>query len=84
MRQPQWVVTYRHEQIDGGVMVAEFFRGTREECIRIMTHSGEGENDKCPTSGWKAVMGTARSWDVFIADMNNEGEVILEIGCPRR
>jgi len=79
----QWVVTYKHQQIDGGILVTEFYRGSRDECVRICTHSGEGEDDRCRTQQWRPVIGTASSWDEFVSQAAEDGTVVV-IGGHRR
>lgn len=63
-----WVVTYRIEFPNSDIMVTEFFRGDREECLRIRKQStGGGEHDGCKTiNPWTAIVGLAREWDEFL------------------
>ena len=68
----QWVVTYRHVLNDGFVMVAEFYRGDHDECLRICRQSAEGEDDRCQTRGWRPVIGTAKSWDQFVMSVKDD------------
>ena len=63
----QWVVTYRME-CGCGVMIMEFYRGTRAECIRIRDHSAGGECDGHHTEQpWGVVIGPACDWDEFLS-----------------
>lgn len=70
MTSPQpddWVVTYRIEFANSDIMVTEFFRGDRDECLRIRQQSGGGEHDGCRTiNPWTAIVGPAREWDDFL------------------
>ena len=74
---PQWVITYQIES-RGEVLVTEFYRGSRDECVRILVHSGDGSDDLCRTGRWKAILSTAQSWDEFLtlAD-DNDNEVVF-------
>lgn len=67
MTSEPWVVTYRIEFANSDIMVTEFFRGDREECLRIREKSGGGEHDRCRTiRPWKAIVGPAKEWDDFL------------------
>jgi hypothetical protein len=64
-----WVVTYRIEQRDNcGWGIAEFFRGSEEECRRICEAFGGGESDLVPTKSWRVIIGPAEGWDQFLSD----------------
>jgi hypothetical protein len=62
-----WVVTYTIEFGWNEIMVTEFYRGERDECLRIRAHSGGGSHDQRRTRGpWKPVVGPAHEWDEFL------------------
>jgi len=63
----QWVVTYRVETNDDNLIV-EFYRGTREECVRIARHSAKGDSDEEGTGSWRPIIGPADDWDKFLDD----------------
>lgn len=68
-----WVVTYRIEQPSDNcchsMSVIEFFRGSREECVRIALAFGGGECDKVRTNHpWGVIIGPADAWDQFLED----------------
>ena len=63
----EWVVTYTIEFANRDIMVTEFFRGDRDECMRIRAQSGGGEHDKQRTKRpWKPTIGPAHEWDDFL------------------
>jgi len=65
----QWVVTYKIEsKSNGGFGVAEFFRGSEEECRRIKMAFAGGESDLVSTNPWGVVIGPADDWDNFLLD----------------
>jgi hypothetical protein len=65
----EWVVTYRIEnrQCAGHWGLAEFFRGSEEECKRIRSAFAGGESDCVPTTGWEVVIGPAADWEDFLS-----------------
>jgi hypothetical protein len=63
----QWVVTYRIETSEG-IILMEFFRGSRAECSHIARHSGRGENDQERTGSWKPIIGCASEWDEMLSN----------------
>jgi hypothetical protein len=67
-----WVVTYKIEfhSAFGEIVVTEFYRGTREECMRIKAQSGGGEHDGRRTDSWVPIAGPARDWDAFLEENN--------------
>jgi hypothetical protein len=69
-RRDNWVVTYKIEFESpyqfGDVMVTEFFRGDKEECLRIKNHFGSGEHDQRRTRAWFPIAGPAEEWDDFL------------------
>ena len=63
----QWVVTYTIEFANSEIMVTEFFRGGRDECMRIRAQSGGGDHDLMKTKRpWKPTVGPAHEWDEFL------------------
>ena len=63
----EWVVTYKIiEQDYDNWGVAEFFRGSEEECKRIGQHFAGGEHDLVKTIPWTVVVGPAAEWDQFL------------------
>jgi hypothetical protein len=66
MRDQDWVVTFKVETRQG-TSITEFYRGSRNECLRIkeMSTSG-GSDDQQATRGWRAIAGLAQEWDDFI------------------
>ena len=63
----EWVVTYTIEFSNRDVMVTEFFRGDRDECMRIRAQSGGGDHDMVRTKRpWKPIVGPAHEWDDFL------------------
>jgi hypothetical protein len=74
-RRDNWVVTYKiefHTAANfGEIMVTEFYRGAREECLRIKAQStGGGEHDRRRTDSWIPIVGPACDWDQFLEDNN--------------
>ena len=65
----QWVVTYRIVT-EHHVVLTEFYRGSKRECLRIQRAStGVGEDDRQRTKNpWIAIVGTAKSWEQFIEE----------------
>ena len=72
-----WVVTYQsittHE-----TLITEFYRGSREECLRIRDHSASsGEDDQYPTKEpWKIVVSPVSHWDMFVRSAIMSGEYV--------
>jgi hypothetical protein len=65
----EWVVTYRIEQCDNcGWGLAEFYRGTEEECRRISDAFAGGASDLVKTKPWCVIIGPAAGWDLFLLD----------------
>jgi hypothetical protein len=62
----EWVVTYTIEFANSDIMVTEFFRGARDECLRIRAQSGGGDHDLMQTKSWKPIVGPAHEWDQFL------------------
>ena len=63
----EWVVTYTIEFANRDIMVTEFFRGDRDECMRIRAQSGGGDHDMVRTKRpWKPIVGPAHEWDDFL------------------
>ena len=76
----QWVVTYEITT-PGGLMLAEFFRGTRKECQRIEANSSVGEDDRRPTcQPWKVQAGPADNWDHYVAAVVQSGQFVIVEG----
>lgn len=67
-----WVVTYEVELRDS-LMVAEFFRGPRAECVRIVKHFAGGGDDRHCIERWKAIASPADNWD----DYSGGGDVLI-------
>jgi hypothetical protein len=72
---PEWVVTYRVVPLGGcgecdvcAASIMEFYRGPREECVRIARAFGGGESDTVHTNPWSVVIGPAEDWDDFLED----------------
>jgi hypothetical protein len=68
----QWVVTYRMEARnplpEGWICgVEEFYRGSREECVRISRAFAGGESDLVPTNPWSVAIGPAADWEDFLS-----------------
>jgi len=66
-RRDDWVVTYRIETNEG-IMLMEFYRGARAECLRIAQHSAKGDSDREQTGSWTPIIGPAERWDAFLQD----------------
>lgn len=79
----QWVVTYRFEVHDN-VLVTEFFRGDREECDRICDHFAPGEDDRVQTGAWRPILGTAKSWDIFLEDAAEDDSTVVVVVSPNK
>ena len=61
-----WVVTFRVETREG-MAITEFYRGSRDECLRIKAMSTcGGSDDQRTTRGWRAIAGLAQEWDDFL------------------
>jgi len=67
-----WVVTYRigsAQAVGVCLTIAEFYRGSQEECERIKTHYSCGSDDRIPTvNPWQIIIGPASDWDKFLKD----------------
>lgn len=61
----EWVVTYRVET-NSGILIVEFYRGSRAECLRIAQHSAKGDSDQEQTGSWTPIIGPAQGWDEFL------------------
>lgn len=71
----QWVVTYQAET-SHCISTTEFFRGEKDECLRIkQAFGGCGEDDRhrtkrgCP---WGIIVGPADNWDEFLRDVSGD------------
>lgn len=64
----QWVVTFRIQSaVNRETLITEFYRGEREECIRICEHSCGGEDDCHQTKQpWRPMVGPAECWDLMV------------------
>jgi hypothetical protein len=74
-----WVVTYEITSPDG-LMLAEFYRGSRKECQRIEAASSVGEDDRRRTFDWKPMTGPAENWDCFVKQKVGSGEFVIVEG----
>jgi hypothetical protein len=66
----EWVVTYRMMPRNCATeswSITEFFRGSEEECRRIMNAFAGGESDKVRTNPWNVIIGPAEAWDEFLS-----------------
>ena len=64
-----WVVTYKVAEKDTGSWgVAEFFRGSEEQCRWIANHFAGGESDYIETLPWTVTIGPAEEWDSFLSE----------------
>ena len=76
----QWVVTYEISTPQG-LMLAEFFRGSRKECERIGANSSVGEDDRRPTyQPWRVQTGPADNWDHYVAHAVGSGQFVIVEG----
>jgi len=75
MAMEQWVVTYRIEQKNHNWGIAEFFRGSEEECKRIGRAFAGGSSDIIPTEPWGVLVGRAEDWDYFLSEQSQEEEL---------
>jgi hypothetical protein len=63
-----WVVTYQvHFPDQAGVGLQEFYRGPKEECLRIMRGFAGGTDDRCKTR-WGIIVGRADNWDRYLRE----------------
>jgi hypothetical protein len=71
----EWVVTFRiAEKGSRNWGLAEFFRGTEEECRRIEAGFVDGECDILVTAPWQIVVGPAEAWHEFLRQFENVEE----------
>jgi hypothetical protein len=69
----EWVVTYRINRLDDACYgLAEFFRGSEQECLRIKRAFAGGSCDIVKTSPWEVVIGHAEDWEGFLKELSEE------------
>jgi hypothetical protein len=66
----EWVVTYTIEPVNGRYchQTAEFFRGTRDECLRLAKAFAGGEDDRHRAKAWQVNIERADFWDELFED----------------
>lgn len=60
-----WVVTYQIET-QNSVGITEFFRGSKDDCVRIYSCFGGGEDDMRRTDPWHVIIGPLSVWEEFL------------------
>ncbi len=75
----QWVVTYQFE-LCSEVLVTEFFRGSRAECLRILLHSCRGSDDRRQTGRWMPIISPVESWNEFLDSALDGDKEVVYVG----